>query len=250
MYRLTEILPYKRIPVLLYHQIAETTIAEDFHRLAVSAATFETQMGYLHKQGFSTVSLDDIVENNEDTFMGKKFAITFDDGYLDNYTTAFPILEKYGFTAMFFLTTDFLGKYHSWASCKPFPYMHWGHAREMLDHGFSFGSHTCLHPDLTALTNKETEQELYVSRKTIEDKLGTSVVHFSYPFGKYNQRIKEMVVDAGYHSACSVSYSDNDRFSIERFMIASKDRTVRFRIKSSQWSSWIRNSCKLVGVAS
>jgi peptidoglycan/xylan/chitin deacetylase (PgdA/CDA1 family) len=250
MYRLTKILPYKRIPVLLYHQIADTTFDEDFHRLAVSAATFETQMEYLYKQGYATVPLDDIVENSEDPCMDKKFAITFDDGYLDNYAIAFPILKKYGFTATFFLTTDFLGKYHSWASCKPFPYMHWTHAREMLDHGFSFGSHTCVHPDLTALTDKETERELVVSRKTIEDNLGTSVGHFSYPFGRYNQRIKEMVMNAGYLSACSVSHTDDDLFSLERFMISFKDKTLRFRIKSSKWSSWVRNSCKLFGAAS
>jgi len=245
MDRLINMLPYKRMPVLLYHQIAETTSEEDFHRLAVPAATFENQMGYLYKRGFSTVSLDDIVEKIEDPFIDKKFVITFDDGYLDNYTTAFPILKKYGFTATFFLTTDFLGKYHSWASCKPFPYINWKHAREMLTHGFSIGSHTCIHPDLTALSHKETERELFVSRKTIEDNLGTAVVHFSYPFGKYNQRIKEMVINAGYLSACSVSCTDNDRFSIERFMINLYDKTLRFRVKSSKWASWTRHTYRL-----
>jgi peptidoglycan/xylan/chitin deacetylase (PgdA/CDA1 family) len=238
------VLPYKKIPILLYHQIAATTAEEEYHRLAVPPETFDAQLKYYHDRGYTSTNLDELCgsDGGSQKYEEKKIVITFDDGYLDTYTVAFPILEKYGYTATIFLISDFIGKSHAWNSCEQFPYMHWSHAREMMSRGFLFGSHTCTHPDLTLLEEKEITQELLVSRKKIEDNLGIPVKHFSYPFGNYNYMIKECVKNAGYEKACSVSITDNDCLSMERFMIHLKDNYLRFIIKSSRWSSWLRRA--------
>ena len=234
-------LPHKFIPILLYHQVELTTPEEDYLRLAVPPKIFEAQMAYLYKHQFTTCTLDEYINTaEEESPDDRKIVITFDDGYLDTYTNAFPILQKYGLSVTIFVTTDFLGTMHAWESCKPVPYMSWSHARDMLNHGISFGSHTSTHPDLTTLTDREVLQELICSRQKIEDSLGIPIQHLSYPYGLYNKKIMDLARETGYQSAYSVDYSDGNRFSLERFMITLKDNMFLFTLKASKWASRLR----------
>ena len=131
-----------RIPILLYHQIAVTIPGEDQTIIGISQKTFEAQMNYLYSHKYSTITLDDLANMTDDQKIKLtiRFVITFDDGYLDTYTNAFPILQKYGFVATIFVVTDFMGKNHSWGTDKSVPYMQWSHVREMFKYGISFGS--------------------------------------------------------------------------------------------------------------
>jgi len=84
------------VPILAYHQIAKTSPEEDRLRFVVPPETFESQMRYLHDHGYTTVALDELAEGeNKKKDSRKLIAITFHDGYLDNYTNAFPILKRY-----------------------------------------------------------------------------------------------------------------------------------------------------------
>ena len=233
---------YRTVPILMYHQIATTTPEEDPFRLAVPPKRFETQMRYLSDHGFKTATLNEViswVENGENP-PGSRIVITFDDGYLDNYTNAFPVLQKYGFSVTIFLVSDFLGKSRSWGHGHPACLMDWGHAREMSRFGVSFNAHTCTHPDLTTLSNQEASRELIESRKKIEDALGVAVRHFAYPWGRYDKRIMQLTEDAGYEAAFAIRKSEMSRYCMERFEIALRDGGSLFRLKTSAWASWIR----------
>jgi peptidoglycan/xylan/chitin deacetylase (PgdA/CDA1 family) len=231
-----------RIPILLYHQISVTTPEEDPTRIGIPPKTFEAQMNYLYCHGFSTITLDDLTNMKDDknNNLNRWFVITFDDGYLDNYTNAFPILQKYGFVATIFAVTDFIGKNHSWGLGKSVRYMDWAHAREMVKYGISFGSHTCTHPDLTRLDDKTLLSELIISKQIIEEQLGSPVRHLAYPFGKYDFRVMQMCKLAGYDSAYAAWWSNDERYSRERLQIKLKDGKYLFALKASGWASWLR----------
>jgi peptidoglycan/xylan/chitin deacetylase (PgdA/CDA1 family) len=236
---LKRILPYKNVPVLLYHQIVEVAKEEDYLSLAVSPHKFEQQMQYLSAHGYSTITLDDLL-CNECIDLTRKVAITFDDGYMDNYVNAFPILQKFDFTATIFIVTNFLGKNHVPSSYMGAAYMDWSHCKEMLSYGISFQSHTCNHPDLTALADSEVMKELLESKTKIEDILGAPVKHLSYPFARYNRTIMQSAEKAGYRAAYAGGLSMRENYCKERFEINSNDGKIAFALKSSSFSSWLR----------
>ncbi len=239
MNRLRGIVPYKTISTLMYHQIQAITPEEDTFRL-VPPEVFDAQMKYLYDHGFTTVTLDDVltgVDKAEKTH-GRRIVITFDDGYFDNYTNAFPILQKYGFSATIFLVTDFLGKRFGRVQTKYL--MDWSHVREMSKYGISFQSHTCTHPNLTKLSNEGVLKELLECREKIEDALGIGVRHLAYPGGKYDKRVMQLTEDSGYDSAYAGGKSDKERYCMERFGIALRYGRIRFPLKTSAWASWIR----------
>lgn len=228
-------------PVLLYHQIASTTPTEDALRLAVPPETFESQIKFLHGKGYRSVTLDAIANIFPVSSPVKErvVAITFDDGYLNNYMNAFPILQKYGFTATIFFPTAFVGKANLWDSGST-PLMTWAHARQMADCGISFQSHSSTHADLISLSDDDALCELVGSKKMIEDELDIPVWHFSYPFGRYDERIKRLVEKAGYRWAWAAGIAERKRFSMERFQISLKDTGFPFLLKVSRWGEIIR----------
>ena len=230
---LLRLVPYKSIPVLVYHSIANRTNVEDPSRPFIPPDTFRSQMKYLYDRGYTTLTLDELVEKEKakkrDT--KKHIAISFDDGYLDNYTNVFGILQDFGFSATIFVATGLLGKKG---------YMNWSHAGEMLDYGISFQSHTCTHPDLTKIGHAAGLRELVESRRKIEDILGTPVRHFAYPYGKYNHDVINRVKEAGYRWSYAAGMSKNGRFSRERFDVNIKDSFFMFFCIVSHWGSWCR----------
>lgn len=242
MIQALKIFPYSVVPILMYHRISSTKPEEDTFMAAIAPKRFDEQMKYLSKRGFTTMTLDEFIighYNYKKTY-DRRIVITFDDGYLDTYINAFPILLKYKFSATVFVVANFLGKMHTWHSCKPVPYMEWSHCREMSRYGISIQSHTCTHPDLTLLTNEAALAEIYESREKIEDFLGLPVRHLSYPYGKYDRRIMELVKKAGYSSGCTAGKSDRDRFSLERFCILPSYNIITFALKACMWSTWFR----------
>ena len=200
------LLPYRMVPILAYHQIAVTTCKEDPLRLAIPPQRFEAQMKYLFNRGFITMTLDERISivNGINRACGRRIVITFDDGYLDNYTNAFPILKKYGFSATIFLVSSFIGKMNSWRIDSQTRLMDWSHVREMARYGICFQAHTATHLDLTTLADEVVSEELVESRKKIEDVIGIPVKHLAYPYGRYNQGVMRLTNDAGYVAASDI----------------------------------------------
>jgi peptidoglycan/xylan/chitin deacetylase (PgdA/CDA1 family) len=198
-------------------------------------------MRYLYNHGFISISLDKylgLIKNNSRPEQ-KFIVITFDDGFLDNYTEAFPILLKYSFTASIFLVSDCLGRIKNWGAQKGISLMTWEQAREMSRHGVSFQSHTRTHPDLLHLNREGATSELVDSKHYIEDKIGLPVNHFAYPYGRWNSRLIEWVEGAKYQAAYASGIAGTSPFSIERFEC--HESYWDFKIKASHLGSWLRN---------
>ena len=115
--------------------------------------------------------------------------LTFDDGYVDNYEVAAPILEKYGFPATFYIITDKVGTPE---------YMTWDQVTDLDRQGMDIGSHTATHPDLTTLSAANLRRELSGSADTLKAQLGHPVYWLCYPAGKYDDDVLDYAREAGY----------------------------------------------------
>ncbi|SEH34751.1 polysaccharide deacetylase family protein [Selenomonas sp. KH1T6] len=191
-----------KVLVLNYHKIDNK-----HHSLAVKPEDFESQLKYLSDHGYHSISPDELYEGLAGTkpLPENPVLITFDDGYKDNYTTAFPLLKKYGFKATIFAVTSFLGKQPQ--------YFTWEQAREMEQHGISIQSHTATHRSMTDLSDEELRSELADSKRKAEEELGHPVEYMAYPTGTYNLHIAEMVKEAGYKAAFTIKYGNVDEAS-------------------------------------
>ncbi|HWR43284.1 polysaccharide deacetylase family protein [Sporomusa sp.] len=208
------------VPILNYHKIDSF-----YHALSIPPQEFEEQMAYLSQNGFTTITPDQLMSylNQGKELPEKPILITFDDGYLDNYTNAYPIMKKYGFTATIFLVTNLVGHDER--------FMSWDQVREMQKDGFVFGSHTVSHAALTKLSREQVMEELVTSRKEMEQQLGGKIRYFAYPTGAYNLQIEEMVKQAGYKAAFTIRYgqagAESNPYALERIPIFRGPQTFR-----------------------
>ncbi len=201
------------IPVLNYHGIAN----EAGNPLMLGVADFERQMAYLAKEGYQSVSPKQLVEYLQEgkPLPEKSVLITFDDGYKNNYTQAYPIMKKYGLTGTIFLVTDTVGR-DDW-------YLNWDQVREMRKDGFVFGSHTLNHLPLNDLTPQEILFQLTRSKEGIEWRLEAPVEFFAYPTGAYDREIAALVREAGYKAAFTIEFgrvkAGDDLYELNRIPI-------------------------------
>jgi peptidoglycan/xylan/chitin deacetylase (PgdA/CDA1 family) len=159
-------------------------------------ADFERQMRYLAGEGYTAVTLAALVDHMTagKPLPPKPIVITFDDGYADNYTTALPILKKYGLRATVFVVTDFLGEG---------PYMTWDEVKALRASGMEIGSHTLHHRDLTTLPPDERARDLQLSKEGLEWRLEAPARFLAYPFGAYDAATEAAMKQAGYKAAVS-----------------------------------------------
>jgi peptidoglycan/xylan/chitin deacetylase (PgdA/CDA1 family) len=216
---------FQTIPILTYHRFAENCDSP----LCMPAKTFERQMQYLAENGYHVITAEDLVAFLEyrQGLPKKSVLITMDDGYRSVYNTAYPILKKYGFKATLFIYTSFVGVSKMAIT--------WDQLKEMQTDGFTIGSHTIYHSDLTNPKEGESEQEhiarlkeeLNGSKKIIDRKLGQDTYFLAYPFGYYDQRSIQMAKEAGYKLAMSVKRGGNpfyaNPFTLRRDQILEKD---------------------------
>lgn len=210
----------QEVPILNYHKVDILN-----HALSVSPREFEEQMEYLYQNGYHTITPDQLMAylKSGKPLPDKPILITFDDGYLDNYTNAYPILKKYGFTGTIFIVTNFISKDER--------FMTWDQIKEMQQNGMIFGSHTANHKSLTSLTKEQVLDELSQSRDEITRQLGKAPKYFAYPTGTYNGEIEDMVRKTGYKAAFTIEYgqvgADSDIFLLQRIPIFKGQKTFR-----------------------
>lgn len=229
-----------KVMVLNYHKIDNTFIS-----LAVRPEDFEYQMKYLHDNGYHAISPDELYESlaGNGELPENPVLITFDDGYLDNYTNAYPILKKYGFKATIFVITSFLGKDKQ--------YINWDQAREMNANGIDIESHTVDHKSMTDLTDEQLRLELVESKKKAEEELGHPVDYMAYPTGTYNLHIAEMVKEAGYKAAFTIKYGNVDKasniYALERVPVFHTENTNKDFLERIRYTpifeqfGWVKN---------
>jgi peptidoglycan/xylan/chitin deacetylase (PgdA/CDA1 family) len=182
------------ITILTYHSIDNSGSA-----ISVSPSTFKKHMTYLKGLGYKTLLLREVVRyvKHGVSFPKKTIAITFDDGYRNNYTHALPLLEKYNFAATIFLTTQHCGGLNNWPDQHPsipqLEMLSWKEIKELKKYGIEVGAHTRHHPRLSELDRKEALDEILGSKTDIEAHLGRPVEVFSYPFGRFTEQTRNLV---------------------------------------------------------
>lgn len=195
----------REISILAYHKV---DTRGEFGITNISPKAFEKQVKYLQNQGYISISPDLLINylfgSGQSPLPPKAIFITFDDGYESIYQYAYPILVEHGFVATIFLLSGYIDRWNSWdvgGVGRRFKHLNWGQILDMAQNGFSFGSHGVNHKFLTRAKKSEILYELTTSKSEIEDKLGCKTRFFSYPYGNYNQKIKDLVRDIGYDGA-------------------------------------------------
>ncbi|GIO29891.1 deacetylase [Paenibacillus albilobatus] len=178
------------IPILMYHSISQNRHG----KLFVSPEVFYQQMEHLNHAGYHTITFKDLLHwKTGEALPDKPVLITFDDGYLDNYKVAYPILKAFQMKATIFVTSDFIGSPN---------HLNWSQIREMEQSGFiEIGAHTRHHVELTKSKKLQRVDEVLGGKRRLEKGLGHPVIAFAYPSGKYNQNVVQVVKRAGFEFA-------------------------------------------------
>lgn len=181
----------KPIPILMYHSIG----INRRNNLLVAPAKFNSQIKHLHKAGYQTICFQTL-ENywkSGKPLPAKPILLTFDDGYKDNYTIAYPILKKYKFKATIFVITNFVDDANHLSQKQ---------IKEMISSGLiDIGAHTKTHPDLTTVPSKKVYQEIFGSKQILTKYTGKPIIAFAYPIGRYNYEVVKATGAARYKFA-------------------------------------------------
>jgi len=191
----------KKIPVLMYHRVVEDPPLGSRHGIWVTARQFESQLRSLKERGFSAITLREYRScmRGDASWPRKPILLTFDDGYEDNYTVAFPLLQRYNCSAVVFLVADFSQRTNFWDNDEPVaPLLSCRQIQEMERGGVEFGSHTLTHPHLSRVSSKEVFEEMASSKKAVEDLTGREVLSMAYPYGDVNGDVKTILKETGY----------------------------------------------------
>jgi peptidoglycan/xylan/chitin deacetylase (PgdA/CDA1 family) len=197
--------------VFTYHKISEAPRGSRDPFLYVSPRRFDEQLGALRQAGYQSASLDEVAEAKRD--LKSKVVLTFDDGFLNAFENGLKFLGAHSFRAIQFLVAGALGGQNDWDIIKgdrPEPLMNQMQIREWLAAGHEIGSHSVTHRNLKKLTEAEAREEIFDSKQRLENQFGIEVRHFCYPFGGYNQRILDLVQEAGYQTASTVLFGVNE----------------------------------------
>lgn len=239
------------MPVIMYHRVIENESEGGVHGTHVTIENFRKQMEYLKNQGYQTVTFEDLLNNNYKKRFDREnkwIMLTFDDGYKDNYTNAFPILKEYGFKCTIYLVSHL--QYNKWDVDVPenpekeFTLMNLQELKELREYGIEFGGHTMNHPRLTRLSLEEVEKEIFESKKVLEERLGERLVSFAYPYGDLNKEITKIPKKVGYDFAVatdsgSIIFSE-DLYEIRRIGIFPTNNMFNYKRKVSGYYNFIK----------
>jgi peptidoglycan/xylan/chitin deacetylase (PgdA/CDA1 family) len=223
-------------PVLAYHKVTSFELGGTW----MPPARFVLQIDSLLDGGFRFIDEEAFLETVEGKRRGsaREVLITFDDGYRELLDHAIPALERRGIPALVFLISDFAGRENEWELGLPgrrFRHLDWDEIRDLSGRGFTFGSHTCTHRDLTRISLEAVREELVLSRRIIEEHLHRPVRSLSYPFGRTNPSVVNEAARAGYRAAFSIYPSIPnrrvERYNLRREGVYIVDTAFNLRIK-------------------
>lgn len=209
-----------RVPILTYHYIGNNPNPNDFARnnLSVPPDKLEEQMKYLSDNGYSTISLDTLYAalKKQTTLSPKTVILSFDDGYMDFYYNAYPILRRYNIHATSFIPTGLMNQGY---------YLTWDQIKEMQSSGLiSFQAHGVHHLSLPSLSQSALEYELRESKNVLQSQIGVPVNFMAYPYGTFDDRVIDAVKKAGYMGAAatwgSKTQSEGTIYASPRFKVS------------------------------
>jgi peptidoglycan/xylan/chitin deacetylase (PgdA/CDA1 family) len=178
--------------------------------LTVSVPVFERYCQFFNDH-FQVVSLREIISRLESgQKLNRELAITFDDGYLDNFENAAPVLDRLSLPATFFVVSQWIGTdLIPWWDRQQgvrYPWMNWDQVRTLTDRGFDIGAHTRTHVDLGAVDEGDAREEIFGARFELERRLNHPIELFAYPYGRRSNiadSSRHLVKAAGFRCCCS-----------------------------------------------
>ena len=215
------IVSHYTVPILMYHYINDEEPLRS--KLGVSPKTFDRQMRFLRENGYNIIPLEELADliKNKKKLPSKTVAVTFDDGYLDNYTNVYPVLEKYHIPATLFIVINRIGKHLGNDD-----YMSWQQIKELSRSDLiTIGSHSINHPNLSEIDSEDKlKYEIIESKRILEEALHRKINLFSYPFGGRSPEARKIVRLAGYKAAVGTNFPrgspNDDVFALKRLRIS------------------------------
>lgn len=207
LFRFDTVLLNNAAVVVAFHRVQDTAASEE---LTVSVRAFERYCRFF-KRYFHVVSLGDLIDRLErGVTLNRQLAITFDDGYRDNFDNAAPVLERLSLPGTFFVVSQWMGtNIVPWWDRRDgvrHPWMTWDQVRSLHRRGFEIGAHTRSHVDLGQVTGVEALEEIRGARRELEGQLGAPVKSFAYPYGQWRNLTdanRDLVKAAGFRCCCS-----------------------------------------------
>ena len=189
--------------ILMLHRVLEQRSNGENRELEVTPQFLEQTINDYCNQGYRFVSIDKACAIIANGRSNRPFVcLTFDDGYRDTFDLAYPILKKLNIPFAVYVTTGFIDKTASMWWYEQTNVMNWEQIKSLdADPLCTIGAHTVTHPRLSTLTEEDMHKEIVVSKRRLEEVLGHSINHFSYPHGDYNTATLQVVKDAGFSSA-------------------------------------------------
>jgi peptidoglycan/xylan/chitin deacetylase (PgdA/CDA1 family) len=218
----------KNVPILMYHNIS-LHATRKYKLFAVPPALFADHMAYLHRHAYTPITVTQFINaraKGSSALPERPVILTFDDGFADFFTDAFPVLQRFGFTATLYVATAFVNGTSRWlhregeAACSM---LTWDQLTGISTAGIECGGHSHCHPQLDILPIVVARDEIVQCKRLLERHLGQEVFSFAYPYGYHTAIIKQLVREAGYSSACAVKYEMSseatDPFALARLMM-------------------------------
>jgi len=251
------------VPILMYHSVSSEpeTETHPYFWVNTSPEMFDAQMRFLKENNYQVITLERAIEIIYGQAVkddhSKYVVITFDDGFRDFYINAFPILQKYGFTATVFLPTKYITDHSKKMDGKV--HLSWDEVAELSRQGITFGSHTVSHPQLRDLDKDAIKYEIEYSKQVMESKMGASIDSFSYPFA-FPEEDKELtnyltttLADCGYKFGVSTrigrTSAKDPIFFLKRLPVNSRDDLAFFKAKLEggyDWLYWVQLASKII----
>ncbi len=183
--------------ILQYHHVSETLPAVT----SVSASTFTEHLSYLKEHNFNVIPLDELITalQQKHTLPDKTVAITFDDGYNNNYEQAAPILEKFGYPYTIFVNPKLIDEGKGYV-------MGWDKLQELAKKGALIANHSGQHDYLHHMLANESDaqwqarikQDILHSQQRIKTEIGHDYKYLAYPYGEFNNKLQALVTELGF----------------------------------------------------
>lgn len=215
------------IPILLYHSVSDDAPG-DFGPYAVTPRRFAQHLDVLLSLGYSTLTIAELVErlSTGAPVAGRTAVITFDDGFGDFSSNAWPELRARGMSATLYVTTGTVGGTSTWLASLGAGHLSMLSQRELVDlvaDGCDLGAHSVSHPQLDCLPRAAAGEEIRRSKDMLEQMVSQPVNSFAYPHGYHDRPVRQLVIDAGFTSASAVrnalSHEHDDVFALARVTV-------------------------------
>jgi len=202
--------------IVTYHSIDDSGSVVSVH-----PDRFIEHVEIMCGKGIPIVSLDELLDPSREDGL----SITFDDGFENLATVAWPVLRARGLTATVFVATEWVGKENAWdpddSRIPKLPLLDWQGLRELAEDGLELGSHSRTHPRMPSLTDERLEEELRGSMGDIQARTGIAPVLFAYPYGDSDPRVEVATERAGYSWAVTTELrvlgrAQNARYAVPR----------------------------------